>query len=63
MLKHLIAFFAAFVVVWLGTPWVRRLALWLQAVDHPAPRRVNEAPVPRLGGVGVCVGTLLGLRG
>ncbi len=60
MLKHLVAFFTAFIVVWLGTPWLRRLALWLQAVDEPEPRRVNETPMPRLGGLGICLGALLG---
>lgn len=60
MLKHLVAFFTAFAAVWFGTPWVRRLALRLQAVDQPEPRRMNEKPMPRLGGLGICAGTLLG---
>lgn len=60
MFKHLIASLTAFALVWVGTPWLRRLALWLQAVDAPEARRVNQTPMPRLGGLGICLATLVG---
>jgi UDP-GlcNAc:undecaprenyl-phosphate GlcNAc-1-phosphate transferase len=47
------AFIAAAVVSFLLTPLVRRLAARFEVVDHPDPRRVNRAPVPRGGGIAV----------
>jgi UDP-GlcNAc:undecaprenyl-phosphate GlcNAc-1-phosphate transferase len=47
------AFIAALAISLLLTPVVRRLAARLEVVDHPDPRRVNRAPVPRGGGIAV----------
>lgn len=55
MISSLIAFFAAAAGVLALTPFVRRWALKAQAVDEPGGRRVNVAPIPRLGGIGVAV--------
>jgi UDP-GlcNAc:undecaprenyl-phosphate/decaprenyl-phosphate GlcNAc-1-phosphate transferase len=35
------------------TPLTRRLAFAVGAIDHPAPRKVHSAPIPRLGGLAV----------
>jgi UDP-GlcNAc:undecaprenyl-phosphate GlcNAc-1-phosphate transferase len=35
------------------TPWVRRLAVHIGAVDRPGPRKVHSSEVPRLGGLAV----------
>jgi UDP-GlcNAc:undecaprenyl-phosphate/decaprenyl-phosphate GlcNAc-1-phosphate transferase len=49
---------AALISLWL-TPFVRRLARRVDAIDHPAERRVNTSPVPRGGGVAVAIAYLL----
>lgn len=35
------------------TPWVRRLAFKLKAIDIPDARKVHKEPMPRLGGLAV----------
>ena len=47
------AFVAAAVLAFVLTPLVRRVALHVDAVDHPDHRRVNIVPIPRGGGVAV----------
>ncbi|PKL48041.1 MAG: undecaprenyl-phosphate alpha-N-acetylglucosaminyl 1-phosphate transferase [Candidatus Riflebacteria bacterium HGW-Riflebacteria-2] len=53
-----------FILAWLaGTllvPLVRRIALNLGLVDHPGGRKIHKAPVPRVGGVALYIGGLLG---
>lgn len=43
---------------WFLTPFARRLALRLGAVDQPAARKVHRDPTPRLGGVAVVAASL-----
>ena len=53
-LPYLLAAFAgAAVIAFVLTPLVRRIALHVDAVDHPDHRRVNVVPIPRGGGVAV----------
>ena len=53
-IPYLIAAFAAAAVIsFVLTPLVRRVALRVDAVDHPDHRRVNIVPIPRGGGVAV----------
>jgi UDP-GlcNAc:undecaprenyl-phosphate GlcNAc-1-phosphate transferase len=47
----LILFFAAATLTLALTPLARILAVRLGAFDHPGPRRVHVAPVPKLGGL------------
>ena len=47
------AFVAAAAIAFVLTPVVRRVALYVDAVDHPDHRRVNITPIPRGGGVAV----------
>jgi UDP-GlcNAc:undecaprenyl-phosphate GlcNAc-1-phosphate transferase len=47
------AFVAAAILSFVLTPLVRRIALRVDAVDHPDHRRVNLIPIPRGGGVAV----------
>jgi UDP-GlcNAc:undecaprenyl-phosphate GlcNAc-1-phosphate transferase len=50
----LAAFAVAAIVAFVLTPLVRRIALHVDAVDHPDDdRRVNVVPIPRGGGVAV----------
>lgn len=55
------AFVAALLVVLVGTPPLRRLALATGIVDRPDGRKVHEKPVPDLGGVGIMAGVLAAL--
>lgn len=51
----LTAFAAALLTVW----WLTRGRLQRLILDHPNPRSLHDAPVPRTGGLGVHAGTLL----
>jgi UDP-GlcNAc:undecaprenyl-phosphate GlcNAc-1-phosphate transferase len=53
---HLFLGVVAAAVAMAATPLVRRLALRLDAVDRPGPRRVHRATTPRLGGLAVLAG-------
>lgn len=46
----------AAVAAFLATPVVQRLALQLNAVDRPDPRKIHSEPTPRLGGLAVLFG-------
>ncbi|MEM7583023.1 MAG: MraY family glycosyltransferase [Acidobacteriota bacterium] len=41
-------------------PWVRRLGLARDMLDHPGGRKQHDAPVPRIGGVAMVFGLLMG---
>src|ERR1700740_2188081 len=49
----------AFGVVVLLTPAVGGMARRLGVVDVPGGRRVNQLPVPRRGGIALCLGMLV----
>jgi UDP-N-acetylmuramyl pentapeptide phosphotransferase/UDP-N-acetylglucosamine-1-phosphate transferase len=51
----LTAFTASFVVIW----WLLRSRLSFIALDRPNPRSLHEAPIPRIGGLGLHAGVLL----
>lgn len=46
----------AFVMVFLGTPLVKKLAYIVKAVDKPEARKVHVQTMPRLGGLAICLG-------
>ncbi len=52
LLVVLPGFFAA-VISYFLTPVSRALAVKLGAIDRPGPRKIHEAPIPRLGGLAV----------
>ena len=59
-LPYLIAaFVAATALAFVLTPLVRRIALRIDAVDHPDHRRVNVIPIPRGGGVAVAAAFII----
>lgn len=58
---YLIALLAAFSVVMICTPIVRTIALRCGKVDLPSARKVHQQPIPRLGGITICTGTLVAL--
>lgn len=43
------------------TPFIRRLAFVLGAVDNPNARRVNKKPMPTIGGLGIFVTFNIGI--
>lgn len=50
----------AAVVTNTSVPLVRKLALAVEALDHPGERKQHETPVPRLGGVAIAAGLAVG---
>ena len=54
-----IAFLLAFVTAFVVTPYTIRLSKKVGAIDNPEKRRINEIPMPRLGGIAVIIGFLL----
>ncbi len=57
----LMALGVSFIVTFLATPVLRRVALSFGACDLPSPRRINKKPVPNLGGVAIYLGILAGI--
>lgn len=55
LLAPLTAFAAALLIVW----WLARSRLSTLILDHPNPRSLHEAPVPRTGGLGLHAGFLI----
>lgn len=56
---YTLIFVAAAVVTCVITPWIRRFALRLGALDQPGQRKVHLQPMPRLGGLAVFAGFVL----
>ncbi|MCS7300526.1 MAG: undecaprenyl/decaprenyl-phosphate alpha-N-acetylglucosaminyl 1-phosphate transferase [Fimbriimonadales bacterium] len=58
-------FLLSLLTTYVLTPWARRLAIRMGALDVPDARRVHTEPIPRWGGlaiyIGVAVGMLAGL--
>jgi UDP-GlcNAc:undecaprenyl-phosphate GlcNAc-1-phosphate transferase len=60
-MNNLLALIAAMAISMVLIPLMSRLAPRLGLVDHPDPRKVHAAPIPRVGGVGLVVGSLIPL--
>ena len=56
---YALAVLSAFVVAWLLTPQVIKLAFKLGAVDQPDSRKVHSRTMPRMGGLGIFIAFLL----
>ncbi len=56
---YLFAFLVALAVVLLATPPVKKLAVWLGAIDLPQDRKVHKNPTPTLGGIAIFLGVLV----
>lgn len=54
-----IAFLLAFITAFVITPYTIRLAKKVGAIDIPEKRRINDTPIPRLGGLAVIAGFLV----
>ena len=51
----------SFVITLCLTPWVKRLALKANIIDHPSKRKIHKTPIPRLGGIAIFLGCILPL--
>ncbi len=61
-MNYLLAFFTAMLVSVAITPLMIQLAPRLGMVDLPDPRKVHSSPIPRVGGIGIVIGTLVAVR-
>ena len=41
-------------------PFIKKVAIHINAIDMPNERKVHTVPIPRLGGLGIYMGFLLG---
>lgn len=48
------------IIVALITPFIKKIAIHINALDIPDARKVHTHPIPRLGGLGIFIGFLLG---
>ena len=52
--------FIPFIFVALTIPFIKKIAVHVGAIDVPNERKVHKTPMPRLGGLGIYAGFLLG---
>ncbi len=52
--------FVTFLFVAAIIPFIKRVALHINAIDIPNKRKIHKVPIPRLGGLGIFFGFLLG---
>ena len=58
--NSLLIVFSCLIIVALITPLVKKIAIHINALDIPDSRKVHKVPIPRLGGLGIFMGFLLG---
>jgi UDP-GlcNAc:undecaprenyl-phosphate GlcNAc-1-phosphate transferase len=58
---YLIAFILAGGISFILTPLVRRLSLKMGWLDKPNWRKINKKPIPRMGGIAICLGFIISL--
>lgn len=58
--KILVIVVTTFITVAVLIPFIKKIALHVGAVDLPNERKVHKKPMPRLGGLGIFFGFLLG---
>jgi len=58
--QTILAFFASFITVLLVTPLVMKLAVKIGATDKPNHRKVHAKVMPRLGGLAIFIGVVVG---
>lgn len=55
-----LGFFAALMIALLAVPLVSKIALAFGLVDQPGERKIHHRPIPRMGGVGIWLGFVIG---
>lgn len=61
MERFFLAFLLATLITFIITPSIRGLAYLLGSFDYPAPRRINQEPVPNMGGIAIYIGFLISI--
>lgn len=61
MATYILAFGIALVVTFIATPFVRRLAFKIGAIDKPDARKVHHGLIPRLGGLAIFIGYIVSI--
>lgn len=62
LMDCVIGFAIAFVVAFVATPFVRKLAIKIGAIDIPTDdRRMHKNPVPRMGGLAIFIGIMVAI--
>lgn len=59
-MKSILVFLLSFLVVYLSSPLLRKLALRFEILDLPGGRKIHKVATPLLGGVAVYLGLLFG---
>ena len=60
MVVYFLTFLLAFLITYLAIPVVKKLALKINAVDHPNDeRKIHDVPIPRLGGLAIYAGFMV----
>lgn len=59
--EYLMLFLLALVVSFLLTPFAKRIAVRVGAIDKPDSRKVHNAPIPRLGGIAIIAGFIISI--
>lgn len=60
ILRTILIVFSTFMVVFLITPYIINVSHHIKALDIPDERKIHKKPMPRLGGLGIFLGFLLG---
>ncbi|MFD0896478.1 glycosyltransferase family 4 protein [Loigolactobacillus binensis] len=55
MFRIIVMFCLTMVISAVVTPFIRRLAIKMGAIDKPNARRINKAPIPSMGGLGIFI--------
>ena len=61
VLRMVLAAAVSLAVAYVMTPQVKRFAESVGAVDMPSARRINDRPVPRMGGIAIFCGFMLAM--
>lgn len=59
-MRYLLILLVGFLIVFILTPYMKRIAFKINFVDLPTKRKKHTAPMPLLGGVGIFLGFFLG---
>lgn len=59
-MRYLYTFLAAFLIVYMLIPFLKRASYKLSFVDRPTERKRHKEPVPLLGGLGIFIGFICG---
>ncbi len=60
MIETILMVAVTFIFVVLAIPFIKKLATHIDAVDLPDKRKIHKNPMPRIGGLGIYLGFLLG---